>query len=101
MPNEKLLHLADVIESRQDFNQDQPSKCVVGIGLEVAGIETDVFSNEIELFANHYGVTYEVADAIFWANYSEIFDDENDVLNILVDRFEAARILRRVARELA
>jgi hypothetical protein len=100
-PNEKLLALADHIDSRYDFNQDLPKKCVIGIGLEFAGIDGD-YVDDVKAFAEHYGITKEQAEALFWGQYGDIFPNEwnhNSYQLYRVASSEATRILRRLATE--
>lgn len=97
----KLNALADHIENLPagEFNQDQPSKCVVTHGLRLFGFNPDTVHNPTAVFADEYGISYFDAEAIYWADYSKLSIGEKDQANYRVDRFEAARILRKFAAE--
>lgn len=102
MNNQKLLALADHIEGREDFNQDLPDKCVIRMGLELVGAERHPRSDDTDLFAEHYGLTEKRTDDLYWGQYNNLFTNElnHSVYELhRVSRFEAARILRRLATE--
>ena len=98
----RLTMLADHIVTREDFNQDIPIQCVVGIGLKLVG-RTVTGSRSVDnaAFAEYYGLTADETSALFWGQYGDLFYDElnHDKYNLhRISREEAARILRRLAK---
>jgi hypothetical protein len=101
MKNAKLAILADHIRTRQDFHQDSLTKCIVAIGLELAGIPiSPIRSQKLQAFASYYGVSYDVATDIYLGKFGNLFEDERTcgLFQLeTVTREEASRILRRLA----
>ena len=102
MKSAKLLMLADHIDTREDFDQDIPVNCVIGIGLKLVGRNVTGFRDkDKEAFSDYYGLTASETDALFWAQYGNLFPDESnhDTFNLYrIERGEVTRILRRLAR---
>jgi len=99
MKSARLNMLADHINTREDFNQDLPDKCVIGIGLALVGKNSFCDDRET-VFAEYYGLTVAQTDALFWGQYNDLLPNElNHERTKLhrVTREEVVRVLRRLA----
>jgi len=99
MKSARLNMLADHISTREDFNQDLPDKCVIGIGLKLVGKDA-FYPERLSVFADYYGLTPEQVDALFWGQYNDLLSNElnHDKTKLhRVTNEEVVRVLRRLA----